>query len=53
MIYIDLKNPYPIRINSFDVSLVYTDETYATNLTGTTIICLHIREKPQTSTMVN
>jgi len=43
--YLDLKNPQPFRINSFDISLCYADETYATSLTGTTIICLHIREK--------
>ncbi len=46
LVYIDLKNPQPFRINSFDISLCYADETYATALQGTTIICLHLREKP-------
>ena len=46
LIYIDLKNPQPFRINSFDISLCYADETYATALQGTTIVCLHLREKP-------
>lgn len=53
MIYLDLKNPHPFRINSFDLSLCFTDETYAINLTGTTIICLHVREKPESSVRVN
>ncbi len=53
MIYLDLKNPHPFKINSFDVSLCFTDETYAINLTGTTIICLHVREKPASAVRVN
>lgn len=47
LVYIDLNNPQPFRINSFDISLCYADETYATALQGTTIICLHLREKPK------
>ena len=47
LVYIDLKNPQPFKINSFDISLCYADETYATALQGTTIICLHLREKPK------
>ena len=46
LVYIDLKNPQSFRINSFDISLCYADETYATALQGTTIVCLHLREKP-------
>jgi hypothetical protein len=46
LVYVDLKNPSPMKINSFDLSLCYSDETYATSLVGTTIIVLHIREKP-------
>jgi len=53
MIYLDLKNPHPFRINSFDLSLCFTDETYAINLTGTTIICLHVREKPDSAVRIN
>lgn len=47
LVYIDLKNPTAFRINSFDISLCYADETYATSLQGTTIVCLHLREKPK------
>ncbi len=46
MIYLDLKNSAPLKINSFDVSLCYADETLAESLVGTTIVVLHIREKP-------
>ena len=45
LVYVDLKNPAPIKINSFDISLCYSDETYATSLVGTTIIVLHVKEK--------
>lgn len=46
MIYLDLKNSAPLKINSFDISLCYADETLAESLVGTTIVVLHIREKP-------
>ncbi len=45
LIYLDLNNPEPMKINSFDISLCYVDETLATTLVGTSIICLHIRQK--------
>ena len=45
LVYVDLKNPSAFKINSFDVSLCYSDETFATSLQGTTIIVLHIKEK--------
>lgn len=44
-VYLDLNNSDVLRVNSFDVSLVYQDETYATSLQGSTIIVLHIRPK--------
>lgn len=44
-VYLDLNNSSELKLNSFDVSLVYQDETYATSLQGTTIIVLHIRPK--------
>jgi len=45
MIYLDLNNSEEIPANSFDISLCYSDETYADSLIGTTIIVLHVREK--------
>ena len=46
MVYLDLKNPSPIKVNSFDISLCHSDETYATGLIGTTIVVLHFRKDP-------
>lgn len=47
LMYIDLHNPSPIRISSFDVSFCHVNEQYATNMAGQTIVCLHFREKPK------
>ncbi len=46
MIYLDLNNPDELKINSFDISLCYSDETYADALVGATIVCLHFRQDP-------
>jgi hypothetical protein len=43
--YIDLNNPEDLYINSFDVDIVYDNETFCTALNGKTIICFHIRKK--------
>ena len=47
LMYLDLNNPNEIKVNSFDISLCYSNEQYAENLVGTTIICLHFRPKPK------
>ncbi len=43
--YIDLNNTEEIYVNSFDVDIVYDNETFCTALSGKTIICFHIRKK--------
>ena len=43
--YISLNNPTELLINSFDIDIVYENETLCTALTGKTIVCLHIRQK--------
>ena len=43
--YIDLNNPDELVINSFDVDIVYDNETFCTALNGKTIVCFHIRQK--------
>ncbi|MAB50945.1 MAG: hypothetical protein CMG80_04260 [Marinobacter sp.] len=48
LIYLDLDNPAPMKINSFDISFVYSDETYCTSLVGSSIVTLHIRKKGST-----
>jgi hypothetical protein len=42
--YLSLNNPEPIYINSFDVDVVYENETLCTALQGKTIVCFHIRQ---------
>ncbi len=48
LIYLDLNNPAPMKINSFDISFVYSDESYCTSLVGSSIVTLHIRKKGET-----
>lgn len=43
--YLSLGNTNKMRIQDFHLSLVNSDETLATNITGKTIIMLHIRKK--------
>ena len=42
--YVKLGNPSRMSINDFSVSLVNSDETLASNLTGKTIVMFHIRK---------
>ena len=44
-VYLDLNNSEPLRVNSFDISFCYTNEQYATNLTGQSVVVLHFRSK--------
>ncbi len=44
-VYLDLNNSEPLNVNSFDISFCYTNEQYATNLTGQSVVVLHFREK--------
>ena len=46
LVYVDLNNSNPIKLNSFDLSLVYSNEVLVESLTGTTIICLLFRKNP-------
>ena len=44
-VYLDLNNSEPLKVNSFDISFCYTNEQYATNLTGQSVVVLHFKEK--------
>tara|TARA_R110001592_G_scaffold60147_1_gene182880 strand:+ start:3719 stop:5605 length:1887 start_codon:yes stop_codon:yes gene_type:complete len=44
-VYLDLQNPNEILINSLNIDIVNSDETLATNITGKTVCCLHIKQK--------
>lgn len=46
LVYLDLNNSSELNINSFDISLVYSNEQYVEELAGQTIVMLHIRQKP-------
>ncbi len=43
--YIDLNNTEELTINSFDVDIVYDDETLCEAVSGKTIVIFHIRQK--------
>lgn len=43
--YLALNNTDELLINSFDVDIVYDNETLCTALTGKTIVCFHIRQQ--------
>ena len=45
--YIDLNNPTPITVTDLDVHLVRKDEKFARDLTGSTEVMFHIRQKPK------
>ena len=45
LVYIALKNPNEIFLNSFDIDIVYDNESYAEVLSGKTIVVLHIRKR--------
>tara|TARA_R100000353_G_scaffold89888_1_gene66463 strand:- start:915 stop:2759 length:1845 start_codon:yes stop_codon:yes gene_type:complete len=44
-VYLDLNNSEPLQVNSFDVSFCYSNEQYATNLAGQSVVVLHFKEK--------
>ena len=46
LVYLDLNNSSELNINSFDISIVYSNEQYVEELAGQTIVMLHIRQRP-------
>tara|TARA_R110000824_G_scaffold15096_1_gene63725 strand:+ start:77 stop:1933 length:1857 start_codon:yes stop_codon:yes gene_type:complete len=44
-VYLDLNNANDLKLNDLNIEIVNSDETLASNLTGKTIVCLHIRKK--------
>lgn len=44
-VYVALNNPQELLINSFDVDIVYENETFCKALTGKSVICFHIRQR--------
>jgi len=46
-VWIDLDNPSEISVSDFNLSFCYSNEQYATILTGQSIVVLYFRKKPQ------
>ncbi len=46
-LYVDLNNTDPINVTDISVDVVRRDETFVNDLTGSTEIVFHIREKPR------
>jgi hypothetical protein len=46
LIFLDLNNSEEIKLSSFDISFVYSNEQYVESLTGTSVVVLYIRQKP-------
>ncbi len=46
LIFLDLNNSQPMRVSSFDISFVYSNEQFVQSLTGQSVVCLYFREKP-------
>ena len=46
MIFLDLNNAEPLKLNSFDISFVYSNEQYAEAIVGQSIVALYFRKKP-------
>ena len=45
LMYVDLQNPQELRLNSFDISFCNVDETFATTLSGQSVVVLHFKQK--------
>ncbi len=43
--YLDLNNPHDIQVSDFSIDIVDKRERYAKSVVGSTVICLHIRQK--------
>ena len=46
-LYLDLNNTDPINVTDITVDIVRRDETFVEDLTGSTEVVFHIREKPR------
>lgn len=46
-LYISCNNPDPLTINAFEINMLNENETYAEDLTGRTVVCLHFRQGQQ------
>ena len=47
LIFLDLHNSEPLKVNSFDISFCYSNEQYVQALTGQSVVVLYFRAKPE------
>ena len=45
LIFLDLHNSEPLKVNSFDISFCYSNEQYVQALTGQSVVVLYFRAK--------
>jgi len=46
LIYLDLNNSSEMKVSSFDISFVYSNEQFVRALTGQSVVCLYFRQDP-------
>ena len=46
-LWLDLNNPYEMKVSEFNIDFVYINEQYAKVLMGQSVVCLYFREKPE------
>ena len=46
LIFLDLNNSNELNLSSFDISFVYSNEQFVESLTGTSVVVLYFRQKP-------
>jgi len=46
LIFLDLNNSEEIKVSSFDISFVYSNEQFVQALTGQSVVCLYFRQDP-------
>ena len=46
LIFLDLNNSNELSLSSFDISFVYSNEQFVESLTGTSVVVLYFRQKP-------
>lgn len=45
LIFLDLNNSQPMRVSSFDISFVYSNEQFVEALTGQSVVCLYFKSR--------
>ena len=46
-VWLDIGNPYDMKVSEFNIDFVYINEQYAKILQGQSVVCLYFRTKPK------